>query len=198
MPVEVDRVEEPDRLPRSPPKSCSDDAIGSSVNVMLSNDAVDELGRDRLARCLLDPAGDERFGFGPDPSPMKSIAVAEALDQLLHDVGVVVEELGAHDEVRRDVLALGPQVALVDEDLAAALVDEAGRPGFRHPGAVDLAGLERVEGLRVLLREDLHVATAGGVGLVALVLQPGAQRDVLRVAELRRGELLALQVLRRS
>src|SRR2546421_578465 len=38
-------------------------------------------------------------------------------------------------------------------------------------------------------------AAAGGVGLEALLLQPGAQGDVLGVAQLRRSHLLALQVL---
>ena len=84
-----------------------------------------------------------------------------------------------------DELALRPQVGLVDEDLAAALLDQAGGPRLGHPGAVDVAGLEGGEGVGVVLRLDGHVAAAGGVGVEALLLQPGAQRDVLGVAELR-------------
>ena len=38
---------------------------------------------------------------------------------------------------------------------------------------------------------DRHVAAAGVVGLVALVVQPGSERDVLGVAELRRGRMPA-------
>ena len=106
----------------------------------------------------------------------------------LHDVGVLLEERRADDEVGGDVLALGPQVALVDEHVGAALLDEPGGPGLGHPGAVDVAGDERGERLAVGLRLDRHVAAAGVVGLVALVLQPGPQGDVLGVAELRRGE----------
>ena len=75
-------------------------------------------------------------------------------------------------------------------------VDEAGRVRLGHPRAVDLARLERVDRLRVVLRQDLHVTAAGRVGLVALRLQPRAQRDVLGVAELRRRERLALEVRR--
>ncbi len=107
---------------------------------------------------------------------------------------MLVEELLAHDQVRRDVLAVGPQVGFVDEDLAAAFGDETRRPRFGHPGTVDVARLELVERLRVLLRDDRNVAAARGVGLVPLVLQPRAQRDVLGVAELRRRKLLAREV----
>ena len=90
---------------------------------------------------------------------------------------------------------VGPQVGLVDEHVGAALLDEAGGPGLGHPGAVDVAGDEGGEGVAVGLRLDRHVAAAGVVGLVALVLQPGAQGDVLGVAELRGGERRALEVL---
>ena len=44
--------------------------------------------------------------------------------------------------------------------------------------------------------QDRHVATAGGVGLETLLLEVAAQRDVLGVAELRRRDRLALEVLR--
>ena len=116
---------------------------------------------------------------------MKSMASSEALEERLHHVGVLLEELGAHDEVRRDVLAAcRPQVALVDEHRAAALLDQPGRPRLGHPGAVDVAGHERSSVVGVLLREDRDVAAALGVGLEALLLQPGPQRDVLGVAEL--------------
>ena len=68
--------------------------------------------------------------------------------------GCSSRNLVAHDEVGGDELAVGPQVALVDEHLAAALLDQAGRPRLGHPGAVDVAGLEGVERLGVLLRGD--------------------------------------------
>ena len=48
----------------------------------------------------------------------KFVRLDLALEQLLDDVGVVLEELGAHDQVGRHVLAVRPQVALVDEHLA--------------------------------------------------------------------------------
>ena len=81
-----------------------------------------------------------------------SIGVDEAVDERLDDVGVLVEVLGGHDQVGRDELAVGPQVGLVDEHVAAALEHEAGRPRLGHPGAVDRAGLEGGERVGVVLR----------------------------------------------
>ena len=108
---------------------------------------------------------------------------------------MVLEELGADDQLGRHVLALRPQRALVDEHLAPALLHQARGPRFRDPRAVELALLEQVQGLGVVLGHDRDVAAAGGVGLEALLLQPGAQGDVLGVAQLGRRDLLALEVL---
>ena len=84
-----------------------------------------------------------------------------AVDEPLDDVRVLLEEVASRT-IRWVVTysPVRPEVALVDEDLAAALVDEAGRPRLGHPGAVDLAALEGVERLGVLLRQDRHVAAA--------------------------------------
>jgi hypothetical protein len=91
---------------------------------------------------------------------------------------VLVQELVAHDEVGGDEAAVGPQVGLVDEDLAAALEDEARRPRLGHPGAVDVAGLEQRQALGVLLRHDRHVAGAALVDLEALLREEVAKGDV--------------------
>ena len=56
--------------------------------------------------------------------------------------------------------------------------------------------MERGESLGVGLGEDADVAAALGVVVVTLLLQPVAQRHVLGVAKLRRGEGLAVQVVR--
>ena len=74
------------------------------------------------------------------------------------------------------------------------LDDEARRPRLRQPGAVELTVLEQGERLRVLGRRDLHVAAARHIRLQTLRRQPGAQRDVLGVAELRGRQGLALEV----
>ena len=121
----------------------------------------------------------------------RSLAVDVAGEQRLDDVRVRLEVVGPDDQVGRDVLALRPQGPLVDEDLAAALLDEARRPWLGHPGAVDLAARERLERLGVLLGQDRDVAAALRVGREAVVREPRPEGDVLGVAELRRRELLA-------
>ena len=102
-----------------------------------------------------------------------------------------------HEQDGGGELAVLPQVLLVDQHLRAGLEHQAGGPRLGQPGAVELAVLEQLEGLGVLGGLDVHVAAAVGVGLVALLAEPGAQRHVLRAAELRRGERLALEVRRR-
>ena len=78
--------------------------------------------------------------------------------------------------------------------LPAGLELKAGGVRLRDPGAVDLARRERGQGLAVVLRDDADVAAAGLVGLEPLLLEPVAQRHVLGVAQLGRGDLLALEV----
>ena len=90
--------------------------------------------------------------------------------------------MGGHE------LAVGPQVALVDEHVAAALEDQSGRPRLGDPGTVELAFTEQRQRLGVLDVDDLDVAPAGRVGGEAILGQPGAQGDVLGVAEGWRGE----------
>ena len=73
---------------------CSDDAIGSSVNVMFLNDAATSRRRAPCrspARCPVDTSLLGLRGF----VLIRSIGVDEALDELRDDVGVGVEELGA-------------------------------------------------------------------------------------------------------
>jgi hypothetical protein len=98
---------------------------------------------------------------------------------------VPLEEPGPHHQLGGDVAAPGPQGLLVDQDLAAAVQLQAGRPRLGDPGAVDLAGPERLQALGVVLRLDPDVAAALGGGGQALAGKPGPQGDVLGVAELR-------------
>ncbi len=98
----------------------------------------DDLFRGALGRDLLDLVDHGRLcggGIGLD----RLDRIDEPDEDRLHQVGVLLEELGAHDDVGRDVLAagVGPQVALVDEDRAAAFEDQPGRPRLGNPGAVD-------------------------------------------------------------
>src|SRR5215207_1195037 len=105
---------------------------------------------------------------------MNSLAATWPLT-LLHDRLVLLEVVAGDDELRGHVLTLGPQAGLVDQDLAATLVDQTGRPGLGDPCTHDLAGLEGVQRGGVVLRTDLDVAATRGVGVESLRLQPGAQ-----------------------
>ena len=59
--------------------------------------------------------------------------VDETVEQARDDVGMLLEELGGDDQVRRDELSVGPEVALVDEHVPAAFEDQPGRPRLRAP-----------------------------------------------------------------
>ena len=59
------------------------------------------------------------------------------------------------------------------------------------PGTGDLPCLEGVECVAVVLRRDRDIASTLWIGLQPLPFQPVPQRDILRVAELWRSDLLA-------
>ena len=86
----------------------------------------------------------------------------------------------------------GHSVASSTRTLAPALTYSRD-PGLGHPRAVDAAGGVGGEALGVGLRLDRDVAAALGGRRQALLLEPVAQCDVLGVAELRRGDGLALE-----
>ena len=186
MPVEIDRVEEPEigRVLRGCGQGCGD-RIDREFEVLPGR--CHGLGRELAAAELLD-GGDHRL-LGRLGILIREVYRREvALDQPFDDVRVLLEELGRDDEVGGHEVAVRPEIGLVDEDPAAALLDHARRPRLGDPGAVDVAGDERIQRVRVRLRSDRHVAPAFEVGLVALLEEPGPQGDVLRVAELRRRE----------
>ncbi len=88
----------------------------------------------------------------------------ESVDERLDLVRVLLEVLGCHDQVGRDELAVGPEVGLVDEDLAAAFLHEPGRPRLGHPGAGDVARWKAVSVSAFSCGTDGDVAAAGLVG----------------------------------
>ena len=154
-------------------------ASASGLPVSASSARVDHAGR------LVGVVGDPLHG-GDVP-----------FEQVLDDVGVLLEELGADEQHGGRELAVLPQVRLVDEHVRARVEDQPRHPRLGKPRAVDVALLEQGQRLGVLGRRDAHVAAARGVGLEPLVREPAAQRDILRVAELRRRERRALEVGRR-
>lgn len=95
---------------------------------------------------------------------------------------------------RRGELAVRPEVGLVDKHLCTRLDHQARRPRFGEPRAVKLAALEQCQGACVVGWRDLHISLAGHRDRRALICEPGAQRDILGVAQLRRGQLCPAQV----
>ena len=146
---------------------CRLDAIGSSVIRRLLPRAVEHLGGERLAAELLDPVFDRVLASSGFAAIHSDVAYSR-LEQLLDGAGVLGQELRGDDQVRGDEVAVGPQLLLVDQHVRAGVDHEARRPRLRQPGAVELAGLEQVERLRVLLRRDGHVARRRRASLQAL------------------------------
>ena len=91
-----------------------------------------------------------------------------ALEQRLDDVGVLLEELGAHDAGGSSrTCRSGHRVRSSTSTLPPSLTSRLSL-GLGHPGTVDVPGRERVDGLAVLLRHDRHVAATLLGGLQAL------------------------------
>ncbi len=156
---------------------------------------LDHFGLERLAGDPFDPLIGEGLGLGR--VVVDEVVGADLpLEQLLDELRILLQEGRSRDEVRGHELAVRPEVALVDEDLATALLDQAGGPRLGNPPANDLTGLERFQRLRVGLRHDRDVATALGGGRQSLVGEPGAEGDVLGAAQLGRSHGLATQILR--
>ena len=128
----------------------------------------DDLVGERLAGLGLEGRVDHArrlLGVVGDPLDGRDVA----LQQLLDDVRVLVEEVGAHEQHGCRELAVLPQVGFVHEDVRARIDDQSRHPRLRQPRAVQLALLEQRERLRVLGRSDVHVTASRGVGLEALV-----------------------------
>ena len=67
------------------------------------------------------------------------------VEESTHQLGLLLHELGASDDVRGDELSVRPQFALIKQHVAAC-VDEPGGERLGQPAAVDRAGLERLHG----------------------------------------------------
>ena len=166
---------------------------------MFSNDAITRSPAIGLPVTFSMPLRDERLGVARCSVLMKSIAATCPSRSCCTTSGWSSRKSLRTMRCVVTYWPFGPQVALVDEDLAAALVDEARRPRLGHPGAVDVARLERVRASCALSCGRIDTSPPPAVSVSRpLLLQPGAQRDVLGVAELRRRDRLALQVRRAS
>jgi hypothetical protein len=116
-------------------------------------------------------------------------------DPVLDEIGMRFEVLCVDDEQSDDELSIGPKSALVKEEAAIALMNEARGPRFRGPGCVEVFFQEQGQLVRVCHGDDRDIATLV-VGFHAMILEPVAESDILRVAELWRGYTLAVEVLR--
>ena len=87
---------------------------------------------------------------------------------------MLLQEGSPHDQLRRHVPAVGPQVALVDQHVGvgAGFADRLACIGLGDPGPVDRACLQRLDRLRVGLRQDRDVATTLEIGVEPLVSEP--------------------------
>ena len=166
---------------------CSDEAIGSTVKVRFSKAPAIVSSARRFAVIASMPSF-VAVSAAAGSALIVSMVSTSPFEQPGDDVGALLEEVRGDDQVRRDELTVRPQVALVDEHVAAPFEDQAGRPRLGDPGAVELALPEQRERLGVLDVDDGDVAATRRVGGEAVVGEPGAQGDVLGVAEGGRGE----------
>ena len=141
----VDRLRAGRRASASSADFRSEEAIGSSVKVRFGHAAAITSGFRGLP-VILSISSLATVWASAELALTYSLAATWPSRNCFTTSGWSFEELGGHHEVGGDVLALGPQVALVDQDLAAALLDQAGRPRLGHPGAVDVAGDEGLRG----------------------------------------------------
>ncbi len=87
----------------------------------------------------------------------------------------------------------GRRLRLLDDHLAAGFAFQPRDPRLDRPGRIEFFRLEERELVRVLCREHLGVAAELG-DAEAAVDQPRAAGDILRVAELRCGDLFAPEI----
>src|ERR1700722_11540299 len=101
-----------------------------------------------------------------------------------HHIGMIVQKFCADNQIGNDKLTLWPEVALIEKHMRIAFVDQAGSPGLRGPGSIQLLLKEKCQLIGVCQRYDLYVPTLID-RLHPVRLQPGAQSDILSVAKLR-------------
>ena len=133
----------------------------------------------RFGLVSVDPVGE--FDVGANP--------------VLHQIGMRALKLCVDHEYADDELAVGPECPFVKEEAAVALMDQAGGPRLRSPRGIEVLFQEQGQLVRIGHGDNLDVA-ALVVRLQAVFLKPVAERDILRVAELRRGNALAVKVFR--
>src|SRR6266536_2499681 len=125
--------------------------------------------------------------------PVRQLEVCA--DPFLHQIRMSFEEVRVHYQETNDELSVWPQSALVNKKAAVALVNQARGPWFGSPGGIEILLEEKGQLVGGGHGNNLHVA-ALIIRLHAMIFEPVAQSDILRVAELRRGDTLAVEILR--
>src|SRR2546430_6214876 len=104
-----------------------------------------------------------------------------------------IEKCFSHDHVGSDKFAIRPQCTLVDEDFTITFYDQARRPRFRYPCAVDLSCLEQGQNVGIISWDYLYVSTFVR-RLETILLEIIAQRDILGTPKLRISKFFVGQV----
>ena len=139
----------------------SDDAIGSSVNVMLLNDDATSDTSSAFPEAAPDALGDELLGLGRDRSWIKVDRGRQALQQVRHDAAGC-ERRGSSWSRRGSwsrTLPWGHRSARSPGSCRRLLGSLVAYGSGTH--APSIAGLERGDGRGVVLRDDRDVAAAG-------------------------------------
>src|SRR3954454_24635535 len=105
-----------------------------------------------------------------------------------------LQELGVDYKQANDELSIWPECAFVDKQAAIAFTNEARGPGLGSPSRIQVLFQKQSELIGIGHGNDLYIAPFV-VRLQAVLLQPIAQCDVLRVPELRRRDPLPVKVL---
>src|SRR5438270_8481657 len=115
-------------------------------------------------------------------------------DPILYQVGMRVEELRVDYQESDYELPIGPESSFVYKEATVAFPDQAGGPRFRGPRGVEIFFQKKRELVGVGHGDDLHI-TALVIRFHAVLLEPVAQGDILRVAELRGSYALSVKIL---
>src|SRR6266852_5846931 len=152
------------------------------------------LARQRFARDTLDLAVYNTFRISlMDQDILDRINMR--LEELTHQVGMLIEEFRARYDLGSHKFSAAPERALIKKDLTVPFYNQACSPWLGHPGPIDCSYFEQGQNIGVIRRKNLY-GTAFIRCLEAMLLEVIAQSHVLSAAKLRRGNLLAAEILR--
>ena len=151
---------------------------------------IDFCTRQSFAGDALDLTVDDSLGalrIAEDPLDR----VDMRLEELVDDIGILIEERLADNDVGRHKLAVRPERALIDKDFAMAFDHQTRRPRFRHPGSINFSPLEQRQDGGIIRREESerfrpyqpaasHAVGDSSAARYPACLQAGARRSSCR------------------